>query len=216
MQAIVSAALAACLCVLPAAAQSAVIDFEDVAHNTVLEYSSVTSRGYLVTHGGIDDAFAVVYGNADEGATSLSGNGTHRLVAFNTSTITLSRPGGAVFDLLAFDGGESWIFPDHLWATQIRVVGQLSGGGSVSAIFDLDLHKDVLTGMQSFKLGQGFQDLLSVQFSGIGGTPEFSLDNLVVGPDTLPAPAPSALWLTGLGLAMLARRRRISNAGDAR
>ena len=148
-------------------------------------------------------------------------NGRSRLLAFNTSSVTVSRPGGAAFDLMRFDGGESWLETPHLWARQVEVLGQLAGGGTIAQTFSLDLHKDALTGMQQFVLGDGFRGLLSVSFSGLGatgGAPEFSLDNLLVEQEAATVAAPPILWLAGTGLAALAlaRRRRISNAAGAR
>lgn len=207
---------------LPLAASASVIDFEDLAGDTALEFSSAVSRGYVVTHGGSGiDPFAIVVGPTGPDALKFSGDGTKRLVAFNTSTISVSRPGGAAFDLLGFDGGESWLDMPHLWARQIQVVGVLETGGMVSQVFRLDLFKDAQKGMQQFALGDGFRNLLSVRFSGLGATgagPEFSLDNLVVQGDAVTVAVPSALWLAGAGLlAMTAvRRRRISSVVAAR
>jgi hypothetical protein len=207
---------------MPLSAGAGVIDFEDLAHDTLLEFSTETSGGYLVTHGGSgSDPFAVVVGPSGDGSLDYSGNGSRRLVAFNTSVLTLSRPGGDAFDLLQFDGGESWLATPHLWARQIAVVGQLAAGGTVSQVFTLDLHKDALAGMQQFVLGNGFRGLLSVTFSGLGATgggPEFSLDRLVVEQEAVTIDAPPAPWLGAAGLAALAavRRRRINNAAGAR
>lgn len=217
MKVIACLALAVCSA-LPLPVTAGVIDFEDLADPTILEFSSVVSRGYLITHdGSAIDPFAEVVGTISEDAAKFSGNGSMRLVALNTSTITVSRPGGGAFDLLQFEGGESFLDTPHVWARQIQVVGQLQAGGSVLQVFQLDLHKDVLTGMQQFILGEGFRGLLSVTFSGLGATggngPEFSLDKLVVEPEVALG-APSGLWLAGAGLAALAalRRRRISSA----
>lgn len=217
MKVIACLALAACSAA-PLPASAGVIDFEDLAHLTDFDFSSVTSRGYLLTHGGSGiDPFATIVGPVGDDALDFSGNGSKRLVAFNTSTITLSRPGGGAFDLLQFDGGESWLDMPHVWARQIQVVGQLEGGGTVSQLFRLDLQKDALQGLQQFTLGTGFRGLLSVSFFGLGATgggPEFSLDNLVVAPDAVAVAAPPSLWLAGAGLAALAcaRRRRFSSA----
>ena len=214
MKVIACLALAVCSAV-PLSAGAGVIDFEDLADPSFLEFSSLVSRGYLVSHDGSGiDPFAEVVGTASEDALKFSGNGSKRLVTANTSTITISRPGGGAFDLLQFEGGESWLDTPHVWARQIQVVGQLEAGGAVSQIFTLE---DVLTGMQQFVLGEQFRDVLSVTFSGLGATgggPEFSLDNLVVEPGALALDAPPGLWLLGAGLAVLAafRRRGISNA----
>jgi hypothetical protein len=207
---------------LPLSVSAGVIDFEDLADPSFLEFSAVASRGYLVSHSGSGiDPFAEVVGASSEDALKFSGNGSMRLVTQNTSSVTISRPGGGAFDLLQFEGGESWLDSSHVWARQIKVSGQLEAGGTIAQIFTLDLHKDALTGMQQFVLGDGFRNLLAVTFSGLGATgggPEFSLDNLVVAEEAVAVDTPSAPWLVGAGLAALAtsRRRRISNAAVAR
>ncbi|MGW8389456.1 hypothetical protein [Pseudoduganella sp. HUAS MS19] len=221
MKVIAYLAFAVCS-IAPLSAGAGVIDFEDLPHLAYLELSSQSSRGYLVTHGGgVVDPFAYVVGPTGEDALNYSGNGSRRLVAFNTSTITLSRPSGAAFDLLQFDGGESWLAMPHVWARQIQVLGQLEAGGSVAQVFTLDLIKSLHDGLQPFILSDAFRNLVSVTFSGLGATgggPEFSLDNLVVEQEAVPLEAPPALWLAGAGLAAmtLARRRRINSAAAAR
>lgn len=221
MKVIACLALAVCSA-SPFAAKAAVIDFEDLPHLAYFEFSSGLSHGYQVTHGGSGiDPFAYVVGPSGEDALKYSGNGTKRLVAFNTSTITVSRPDGGVFDFLQFDGGESWLDLPHVWARQIRVVGQFEAGGTVSKIFSLDLIKDTQKGMQPFLLDDRFRNLKSVTFSGLGATgggPEFSLDNLLVAPDAVALDTPPALWLAGVGLAAMAfaRRRQVSSGEAAR
>ena len=221
MKVIASVALAVCLA-MPVAASAGVIDFEDLPHLAYFEFSSQLSHGYLISHGGSKtDPFAEVVGPGGPEAFNYSGNGSKRLVAFNTSSITVSRADGGAFDLLQFDGGESWLDLPHGWARQIAVVGQLAAGGSVAQIFTLDLHKDALTGMQQFILDEGFRDLLSVRFAGLGNLEtfgaEFSLDNLLVQPDAVALPQPGSAWLLGAGMAVLALgRRRISSAAGAR
>jgi len=214
MQVIAAVALGLSLAVLSTAGRAGTINFEELPHDTALE-PTIASQGYRLELAG---DFALVLGNANEGL-QMSGNGTKRLVAFNSSAIILSRQGGGAFDLLRFDGGESWTSLPHLWATQLRVEGQLAGGGSIAQVFSLDLQKDILTGLQQFVLGDGFRDLLSVRFSGIGGNPEFTLDNLVVDAQAANVDAPSSAWLAVAGLASLGalrRRRRISSAAAAR
>jgi len=221
MKVIACLALAVCS-TIPFTANAAVIDFEDLPHLAYFELSSQVSHGYRITHGGSGiDPFAFVVGPSGEDALKYSGNGTKRLVTFNTSTITVSRPDGDAFDFLQFDGGESWLDMPHLWATRINVLGQLTNGGTVSQTFRLDLFKDTQRGMQQFILGDGFRGLKSVTFSGQGATgsgPEFSLDNLTVEPDAVTLDAPPGLWLAGVGLAALvtARRRRVNSGVAAR
>ena len=191
---------------LAGVAQAGLVDFEDVASGTNLVNQSVVSQGFNAAHTG---SFAQVFGNSGQGATDFSGNGTHRWLSFNTSSLTLTQVGGAAFSAFGFDGGESWIQPGgtHSWATQIQVVGNYAAGGSTTQTFDLDLIKNTLTGMQAFGLNSSFVGLNSLVFTGIGGNPEFSVDNVAVG--AVPEPATYALMLAALGLmGFVARRRR--------
>lgn len=182
-----------------------VVDFEDVSLGTISS-SSITSNGYTIAHTG---SFASVSGNSGQGATAFSGNGTKRFIAFNKSSLTLSESSGSIFDIFSFEGGESWINQPHQWATQIRAVGTLFGGGTVTQIFDLDLIKDPITGMQVFSFDNTFRGLISVAFDGIGGNPEFSVDNLSVAvAATVPEPGSLALvGLTLVGLVLVRRKK---------
>lgn len=204
---VIFAALGASL--MMTSAQAAVVNFEDVTVGVgglFLNNGGVVSQGFNAVHAG---DFAVVYGNQGQGATDFSGNGSNRWISFNASTLTFSEVGGADFSLLAFDGGESWVNQPHSWATQIRAIGFYSVGGTTTQTFDLDLIKSPLNGMQTFSFNSSFTGLNSVRFSGIGGNPEFSVDNIVVGSAAaVPVPATLALVLAGLGLLGASMRRQ--------
>lgn len=186
-----------------AEASATVINFEDVANGTFLSQdASLISQGYRVTESG--PSFALIAGPS---STSFSGNGTNRLVAFNQSAIRVASLSNNAFDLFNFAGGESWINQPHLWATQIRAVGVYTGGGSTTQIFNLDLIKNPLTGMQTFALNDTFRQLKSVTFSGVGGNPEFSLDNISI--SAVPEPASIALLLLGVAGIAASRRKAV-------
>lgn len=181
-------------------AHASLVDLEDVVPG-FFENSSLTSHGYTLAHTG---SFAYAFENTEEGATDFSGNGTIRVISFNASTLTLSESTGATFDIFSFEGGESWILEPHGWATQIQAVGSLFGSGTTTQVFDLDLMKDPLVGMQLFSFNSTFRGLTSVSFSGIGGNPEFSVDNFSVAV----VAEPNSLALLGLALAGLGLIRR--------
>jgi PEP-CTERM motif len=137
--------------------------------------------------------------------------------------ITMTRIGGGTFALTSFDGAEVFLdstaaasggFPN---AAYIRVVGNLSGGGSIVTYFALDGVKDGNGGaadFQHFVFGLGWTNLTSAVWSGtLGpgtgtGGASLSFDNIVV--DAV-APEPGTLLLLGsalTGAALSARRRR--------
>jgi hypothetical protein len=94
-------------------------------------------------------------------------------------------------------------------ANRLDVLGNLQGGGTVSAGFDLG------GGWQTFVLPGTFVNLSSVVLSGsiVGGSSDASLsfDNIVVnGSSTSAVPEPSTLALLGVGMCgLLVRYRRV-------
>ena len=188
-------------------ADAAIIDFEDVASEKLIINSSVISEGFVVTHAG---SFAELLNNLHQGATDFSGDGTNRLISFNTSTITVSSQNGSNFNVSSFLGGESWISMPHYWSTQIEAVATLAGGGTTTQDFNLDIIKNPLTGMQLFQFNSSFKNLTKVTFHGIGRIPEFSLDNITTSAATSAVPEPEtyAMLLAGLGLMGFVARRK--------
>lgn len=193
-------------------AAASLIDFEQVADWTELTPAGMSASGYKLARGdgGNAGAFSfIIAGTGDN--TGLSGNGSTRLVNFNGASVTLSAANQGAFDLFSFDGGESWFGDEHFWADRISVVGTLAGGGTVTQTFYLDLVKHAVSGMQTFTLDASFRRLLSVTFSGIGGNPEFSIDNISV--KAVPEPASGVLLLLGAaGIAAVRRRRTMQTA----
>lgn len=198
-------------------AGATIVDFEDAGTANIRAGQSLVSQGFKLTQGVSTSAFAMVMGNAGQGWTDFSGNQTNRLVAFNDTTLTFTSASNAAFDLLAFDGGESWIMQPHRWARQISVTGTTLSGVTVNQMFDLDLIKSATAGMQTFTLNDSFRNLSSAVFAGIGGNPEFSLDNISVSaPMVSDVPEPGTFILLGLGLMGIGamRRKAGSKAGS--
>jgi hypothetical protein len=199
---------------LPAQSHPILIDFEDVADNTgvgktyISQAGSVASQGFIITEttGYLWSSFAYIHDNySHQDGLIFSGNGTKRLVTANSAAFSIAAANGQPFDLYSIDGGESIIelvdFPGHHWATALQVVGRTVGGTSTTQIMELDLIKDPFSGLQTFILNETFKNLISVTISGIGGNPEFTLDNIsVVAREESTVPEPESIMLFSLGL----------------
>lgn len=152
--------------------------------------------------------------------SSYGGNPTNGTISLSEEAgslglpITMTATSGAPFTLVGFDGAEGFInstaaaaggYPN---AFAIRVVGNLSGGGTVSADFTLDALADGAGGIadfQTFAFPATFTNLSSAVFSGVFATGGpgggISLDNINV------VPEPTAA-LALLAVPLLGRRRR--------
>jgi hypothetical protein len=191
--------LAIMMAVCATSAHAVIIDFEDlgVAPGTQLNPASgvsVTSRGFSYTPGpnnasGFNDLHI-----SSEGFWSYNGTtvgGTH-------DDVILRKATGAPFSLQAFDFAG---FPINS-ETSFSVVGNLVGGGVVSANFTPDGITDGIGGavdFQKFTLGAGWTNLDHVTWTHSGaGTNSglFALDNIVV--NQIPEPGTLALLAVAL------------------
>jgi PEP-CTERM motif len=192
------------------AANAATITFDDIVNpsaNTL--YTTVSSGGFTFTsnHEHVINSPATC-------SAGCSGNGSQYLQSESVPySFTMSQTGGGTFALNAFDSAEGFLALTHLTATRIQVLGNLSGGGTVSISFDLDGIQDGDGGVadfQTFELPSTFADLTSVVFSGFRDTSSstVAVDNIVVNGTGQPVPEPASLALFAIGLAGLSGMRR--------
>jgi hypothetical protein len=147
-------------------------------------------------------------------------------IGLDAIVLTMQSDDGLPFDLATFDAAEGFLIdPDNTGpaiasligntAAQLEVVGNLSSGGAVSAIFDFDGVNDSILGgsadFETFILPATFSDLASVTFTAINATGAyqagaFSIDNLSVSTSSsVPEPGTAVLFLCGLAV-LWARR----------
>ncbi len=160
-----------------------IIDFEDWTGGSNF-VSSATSGGFIFA---ADDVFSI-----QDNFSDASENDTLTLFNIGGGTITMTRDGGGVFDLLMADLGEGTL---EAPSTSMLITGFFSDGGSISELLDLD---GVLPDFEAVTFS-GFSSLSSITFEAFGGIDRFSLDNIVV-------PEPGTLVFLGLGVLVAMRR----------
>ncbi len=192
---LVSAAL---LALGAAAANAAVIDFNDNPDN-VFWVKSVTSDGFVATEQNSDFGSPPM-GTAIVFSTTQS-NGTVHLNSWTNvssdSVWTLTSQSGSAFSLQAFDFGSGYAKAVDA-VSKLTLTGTLASGGTVSQVFDLSSQS-----FQTLLVNASFSGLSSVTFDAYGPNNRAAYDNIVVNSvSTVPEPANLALF--GLGLAAVA------------
>lgn len=191
--------VAAVLCV---PGRAAIIDFN--AHATDFG-SPIVDSGFQFD---FNSAGWGVFGPGSGACCNVNYNGTPALFAdgdrSGNASVVMTKIGGGAFGVSALDASVYWTGATG----QIDMVGQLSGGGTVSTTLS------VSSTWASFGFGT-FNGLVSLTFSDTTSgafltAPGLGIDNINTAPGTAtPEPASCALLSAGLiALGALARRRR--------
>lgn len=180
-------------------ASALVIDFESIATGACVSAgTSFTTQGFTFSTG------AFTFFSCDGTRTDLASNGTITVGSENPTVTTMTKSGGEAFSVQSIDLGE--LFTSETGSHQVRITGDLSGGGTVSATVDLDNINDGSGGVadfQTFSLPSSFDNLQSLVLAGTLPLedPRFMFDNIVVGAGELsPVPEPSTALLLGSAL----------------
>jgi hypothetical protein len=191
------------LAALPA--HATVIDFEDIGvapgGNDV--GGDRITRGYLV-HAADHNHLINNLGDSWNNSTWI---GVHD-EEDGPSQIVVSQVGGGVFNLLSLQASEFFSTPNGV---QLRVTGNLLGGGVLTQTFTLDDIADSsgpLDDFQTVTFGSNWVNLLSVVIDPVAGDAArwYALDNIAVA--ETPLPATWLLFASGIGLLGLARKAR--------
>jgi hypothetical protein len=191
-------------------ANASVIDFQSIATGTCVSVgNSFTTQGFTFSTG------ASNFFSCDGTRNDLPSNGTITVGSESPTVTTMTQFGGGAFSMQSIDLGE--LFTSQTGPHQVQIAGNVSGGGTVSATFDLDNINDGVGGVadfQTFLLPSSFDNLQSVVLTGTLPTddPRFMFDNIVVDAGELaPVPEPTTVLLLGSTLTgVLLRTRRWS------
>lgn len=191
---------------LPTLAQALVIDFEDVPHEPVNAVGDLVSGGFLF------DLATDHYHVLDHTYLGGPANGTTWFAVDDNNgnnPVTMSVTGGGVFSLSSLDLAEWFSEP----STEILVIGNFSGGGSVSTSLIMDQVWDGVGGVadfETFVFNSSWTNLSSVVFdsTGAGNGPHqgWAIDNIDVSAHPIPGPSTISVLSAGL-LSLLASRR---------
>lgn len=194
-------------------AHAAVVDFEDIG----LPVGSTDLVGSYVSGGfNFTSPSNHIHSN-NQSASSFSDSGSTNLMIHDNggnnanNALTMMQSNGGLFSINSVFLSEGFV---GFGAATVHVLGTLFGGGTVVADFTLDGIIDGGPGgvadFQTFNFSPAWTNLLSVTFSGVGGTPNehsFAVDNIAVN-EGGNIPEPGALSLLGLALAGLAYSQR--------
>ena len=213
-------------------AQATTVTFEDLALDSFGTGGDRTSGGFFfdtaLNHSHIDNGTGGW--NTSDGTqfmmidnVAVNPNGINNTTTFSPigggpftlSSINISEAGGGG---TALTGGAGCC---STYAHQVRVTGNLLGGGTVFRLLTLDYNGTTIPtfGFETFTFNSSWENLSSVVLEGIGadccGQTDaskgnyFAIDNVVVNAVAVSAvPEPGTLTLLGLGSGYLIRRRQ--------
>jgi hypothetical protein len=196
--------------VIAASSRATTITFDSVVSSGNPVKTTVTTSGFTFTsdyfHTIDNPAIGSFGGLVSDGSIFISEE-----AGILGQPITMALSGGGAFSLSSLFGSKVFAnssaaatggFPN---ADVLNILGNLSGGGTVSATFSLG------GAFQQFFLPSTFTGLTSVVFSGsltAGGAGGISLDTIVANSAAVPDGGNTGLWLflTMIGLGWLAKK----------
>ena len=203
--------------------QADLVSFEDIAtpRNFNVQNPTFVSGNYSFTQAGTGVSSFHAVARDDQSNIPNRGSNTYIGDGGAPASIVMVESNGASFDLIsvfAAEGRNTNTGYFDFSSRSIDVLGTFAAGGTISANLNLDLfaQEDDSNDFELFTF-VGFEQLSSVQFTGVGGPyngHSFALDDINVVSTAVPELGSFALFATGLIGLGFNRRRRGQNRID--